>query len=256
MTEADFRTQPGAADLMLGALLAMAPDEQVRLLQDADRAAPWLKAAAEAGLAPAQLRHGRWLLERGQHEAALALFLRAARHGDIDAQNMVGRCLENGWGVKPDPRRAARWFARAARAGHAWAQYNLGHLCLDGLGVPRDPAAAYGWYLEAARQGHVRAMNLVARCLEEGWGVSSDRTAARKWLRRSAEGGYFRGQYNYATVLAAEARLDQAAELFAAAMAGAPELTQRRMAEALAARPEPTLNRLGRDVLGGARPCS
>ena len=241
---------------MLGALLAMSPDEQARLLGDPDRAAPWVEAAAEAGVGSAQIRHGRWLLERGQHGAALSLFLRAARRGDPDAQNMVGRCLENGWGLDPDPRRAARWFARAARAGHAWAQYNLGHLCLDGLGVPRDPAAAYGWYVAAARQGHARAMNLAARCLEEGWGAPPDRDAARDWLRRSAEAGYFRGQYNFATVLAAEQRLEPAARLFAAALAGAPEPTRGRMAEALAARREPALNRLGRTAPAGAAPCS
>ena len=241
---------------MLGALLAMSPEAQARLLRDPDRAAPWVETAAQAGVAPAQLRHGRWLLERGQSPAALGLFLRAARRGDLDAQNMVGRCLENGWGVGPDPRRAARWFGRAARAGHDWAQYNLGHLCLDGLGVTRDPEAAYGWYVAAARQGHARAMNLVARCLEEGWGVPADPIAARDWLRRSAEAGYFRGQYNFATVLAAEARMDQAADLFAAALTAAPEPTRGRMAEALAARPEPALSRLGRTALAGVQPCS
>lgn len=241
--------RPAAADLMLGALVAMAPEDQARLLQDADLAAPWVEAAAEAGMTAAQIRHGRWRLERGDGQGALSLFLRAARAGDLDAGNMVGRCLENGWGVKADPRRAARWFGRAARAGHAWAQYNLGHLLLDGLGVARDPAAAYGWYLKAAEQGHPRAMNLVARCLEEGWGVRTDAAAARAWLRRSAEAGYFRGQFNYATVLAAEGRLEEAADLFAAALAGASEPTRRHMAQVLAARPEPELNRLG------AQPC-
>ena len=241
---------------MLGALLAMRPEDQVRLLSDPERAAPWVKAAAEAGLPEAQLRHGRWLLERGETAAALRLFLRAARAADPEAWNMVGRCLENGWGVAADPRRAARWYQRAARAGHVWGQYNLGHLLLDGLGVARDLVAAYGWYLRAAEQDHPRAMNLVARCLEEGWGVQADAAAARDWLRRSAEGGYFRGQFNYATVLAGEGRRDEAAPLFAAALQGAPQPTRGNMAEMLAARREPELVRLGREVLEGASPCS
>lgn len=241
---------------MLGALVAMPPAEQARLLEDSERAAPWVKAAADAGLPEARLRHGRWLLERGEARAALGQFLRAARAGDVDAWNMVGRCLETGWGVAADPRRAARWYLRAARAGHAWGQYNLGHLLLDGLGVARDRRAAYGWYLSAAGQGHARAMNLVARCLEEGWGVASDPAAARDWLRRSAEAGYFRGQFNYATVLAGEGRLEDAAALFAAALISAGEPTRRHMARMLAARPEPALALIGLAVLDGAAACS
>ena len=241
---------------MLGALLAMAPQDQARLLSDSERAAPWVKAAAEAGLPEAQLRHGRWLLERGETGAALRQFQRAARAGEPDAWNMVGRCLENGWGVAADARRAARWYLKAARAGHAWGQYNLGHLLLDGLGVAQDLEAAHGWYLRAADQGHPRAMNLVARCLEEGWGVRADPAAARDWLRRSAEAGYFRGQFNYATVLAGEGSPDEAAALFVAALDGAAEPTRGHMAAMLAARREPELAGLGRAALEGASPCS
>ena len=39
-------------------------------------------------------------------------------------------------------------------------------------------------------------------------------SAAAHWYRRSAEGGYFRGQYNWATILAAAGRIDAAAEWF------------------------------------------
>ena len=241
---------------MLGALAAMSPEAQARLLQDPDRAAPWVEAAAEAGMPEARLRHGRWLLERGQPAQALGQFLRAARAGDIDACNMVGRCLENGWGTGADPRRAARWYLRAARAGHAWGQYNLGHLLLDGLGVAQDLDGAYRWYLRAAEQGHPRAMNLVARCLEEGWGGPADPAAARAWLRRSAQAGYFRGQFNYATVLAGEGRLQDAAALFAAALGGAGEPTRGHMARMLAARPEPALATIGAAALDRAAACS
>lgn len=256
MTDTGSLERPGPADLMLGALVAMPPEEQARLLQDPERAAPWVKAAAEAGVPEAQLRHGRWLLERGEAATALGLFLRAARRGDVDAWNMVGRCLENGWGAAADVRRAARWYLRAATAGHAWGQYNLGHLLLDGLGAPQDLDGAYRWYLRAAKQGHPRAMNLVARCLEEGWGAGPDPAAARDWLRRSAEAGYFRGQFNHATVLAGEGRLEEAVVLFTAALGGAPEPTRGHMAQLLAARAEPELARLGQAALEGAGLCS
>jgi TPR repeat protein len=145
---------------------------------------------------------------------------------------MVGRCLENGWGAPADPAAAAPWYRAAAEADDAWAQYNLGHLLLDGNGVARDPAAAFGWYRRAAQQGHVRAMNLAARCCEEGWGTPRDPAAARDWYRRSAEGGYFRGQYNYASLLAAEGDIPAARRWYEAAVAGAPAPTRQAMLEA------------------------
>ncbi|QUD89224.1 tetratricopeptide repeat protein [Phenylobacterium montanum] len=236
----------GASDLvevMVGALVAMSPERLAAVLGDTpERSAPWVRAAAEWGLAEAQLRYGRMLLE-GQGVTrdpaqALAWFELAAEGGEgeiqAEARNMVGRCRENGWGAPADPAIAAEWYRLAAEAGSAWAQYNLGHLLLDGLGVPRDPKAALTWYRRAAEQGHPRAMNLVGRCLEQGWGAPKDPAAARDWYRRSAEGGYFRGQFNYASVLRAEGRLEEADALFAAALAGAPAISRGAMTEALA----------------------
>jgi TPR repeat protein len=189
-------------------LLAMSFEKQRELFSGPQEAAfPWVRMAAEHGLAEAQVRLGRMLLEgtgcRQDKARALAWFLTAARDGNAEAMNMVGRCHENGWGTAPDPATAAIWFTRAAERGDAWAQYNLGHLLLDGSGVPMDHAAALAWYRRAADQGHARAMNLVGRCLEQGWGTSRDLREAEQWYKRSAEGGYFRGQYNYATLLLA-----------------------------------------------------
>jgi hypothetical protein len=168
----------------------------------------------------------------------------------VDAQNMVGRCYENGWGAARDWAEAALWYRKAADAGCDWAQYNLGHLCLDGLGVARDPVAALDWYRRAAAQGHPRAMNLVARCLEEGWGAKADPVAARDWYRRSAEGGYFRGQYNFAAILADEGHTEDACVQFKRALDGASADSRRRMARALSARAEPMLKALGDEALG------
>jgi TPR repeat protein len=184
----------------------------------------------------------------------LAWFTLAAKAGSAEARNMVGRCLENGWGAPADPARAAPWYLAAAEAGDAWGQYNLGHLLLDGAGVPRDPAAALAWYGRAADQGHVRAMNLVARCHEEGWGAPRDPAAAWRWYRRSAEGGYFRGQYNFATLLAAEGRIQDALPWFEAAARGAPAPTRAVMIKALGGQAAPALRALARRLDAGA-PC-
>jgi TPR repeat protein len=198
-------------------------------------AAPWIESAARYGVAEAQLRLGQLRLDAGEAAEAVAWFERAARQGSAEAMNMVGRALENGWGVAVDAAAAAAWYRRSADAGCDWGQYNYANLLFDGRGLAQDQAAACVWYRKAAEQGHARAMNLLARCCEEGWGVARDPAAARRWYRRAAEAGYFRGQYNYATWLVREGRADAARGWFDAALAGAPPDSRATMAEAVAA---------------------
>ena len=252
---------PQTSEALFAALLLMPPERLAHLLaSDPERAAPWVRAAAECGLVEAQLRYGRLLLEgRGvkrDAEAALGWFRRAAAAGDLDACNMVGRCLENGWGAPASAREAAPWYRRAAEADLAWAQYNLAHLLLDGDGVERNAEAAFGWYRRAADQGHVRAMNLVGRCLEHGWGCTRDAVAARDWYARSAAGGYFRGRFNHADCLAAEGEIESAIAMFRSAFACAPDANRSAMVEALLQRDEPRLRDLGREFERETPSCS
>ncbi|HEX4272808.1 MAG TPA: tetratricopeptide repeat protein [Rhizomicrobium sp.] len=198
-----------------------------------DQAGEWVGAAAELGLAEAQIRLGRMRLEgegatRDPHGAFRA-FADAAAQGHGDGHNMLGRCYENGWGTEIDYPLAAHHYRIAAEQGLDWAQYNLAHMLLSGTGIAQDRAEAFRWYNQAAAQGHVRAMSLVGRCHEEGWGTTKNLVAALDCYRRSAEGGYFRGAYNYATMLeqtgcAANARL-----WFDRAIATALEPTRSRM---------------------------
>jgi uncharacterized protein len=210
---------------------------------DPTEAARWVELAARHGLAAAQLRLGRMLLDGTGMEtdqaAALGWFKTAARSGDADAMNMAGRCHENGWGTPKDNKIAADWYRRSAEAGHDWGEYNYANMLFDGLGVAADPPLAVQWYLKAAARGHSRAMNQVARCYEEGWGAPKDHAIAAEWYRQSAEGGYFRGQYNYATLLGLAGRAEEAAAWFAkAAESGNIEIRRR----------------IGRELLGDDQP--
>src|SRR5215469_8971801 len=143
------------AQMSYGALHALLTGNRVE-------AAAWIRSAAECGLAAAQLRLGRMMLEsRGtdrDERAACDWFARAARQGDAEAMNMVGRCHENGWGVPVDLERAAASELASADCGHDWGQYNFGNLLFDGRGVAPDRRQALRWYLRAASQGHGRAM--------------------------------------------------------------------------------------------------
>lgn len=220
---------------------------------DPAEAARWVELAARHGLAAAQLRLGRMLLDGAgiakDEAAALGWFKTAARSGDADAMNMAGRCHENGWGAAKDNTVAADWYRRSAEAGHDWGEYNYANMLFDGLGIAADLPLAVEWYLKAAGQGHSRAMNQLARCYEEGWGVAEDHAIAADWYRRSAEGGYFRGQYNYASLLSLAERLDDAAGWFGkAAEAGNIEI-RRRIGRELLGRDEPIFHPVGLGAL-------
>jgi hypothetical protein len=231
----------------VAALTMMGPQELSAILQG-DDAAQWVAAAAGCGIAEAQLRLGRMLLEGDgtahDDHAAFACFLCAAESGNPDGHNMLGRCFENGWGTEKDLSAAAYHYRVAAEAGLDWAQYNLGHMLLSGSGVTRDRQAAFFCYGLAAAQGHVRAMNLLGRCYELGWGLARDTETARGWYRRSAEGGYFRGAFNYADMIAAEGYVAGALHWFERAIADAPEPTRGTMIAALSSHKEPALRAL------------
>lgn len=231
------------------------PKSEIHALLSGDpaEAAPWVRLAASHGLTEAQVRLGRMLLDGTglpkDETAALGWFKTAARSGDADAMNMAGRCHENGWGTAKDATVAAEWYRRSAEAGHAWGEYNYANMLFDGIGVAIDPPQALLWYLKAARRGHSRAMNQAARCYEEGWGAAKDHAAATEYYRLSAESGYFRGQYNYATLCAANGRIDEAIRWFKQAAETGTIDIRRRIAQDLLARDEAAFYPAGTRIL-------
>ena len=165
-----------------------------------------VRAAAERGVCEAQLIYGQMLLDGvllpRNATAALHWFERAARGGSVMAMNMVGRCLDQGWGVVASPALAAPWFRKSAEMGLDWGMYNLATLLTLGSGVPEDKVEALHWYRKAAALGHVKSVNILGGFYEDGWVVAKDMTVAREHYLRAAEGGDFRGQFNHARMLA------------------------------------------------------
>ncbi|MDE1177055.1 MAG: tetratricopeptide repeat protein [Edaphobacter sp.] len=166
-----------------------------------------VRAAAERGVAEAQLLYGQMLLEgrlvQRAPSDALHWFERAAKGGNVMAINMVGRCLDQGWGVARSPRMAMKWFRKAAEMGLDWGMYNLATLLVLGEGdVPEDRVLALYWLRKAIELGHVKSMNIVGGFYEDGWVVEKDLGQARELYQKAARGGDFRGQFNYARMLA------------------------------------------------------
>jgi TPR repeat protein len=167
----------------------------------ADNTAQWVEAAAGCGIAEAQIKLGRMLLDGDgisrDARAAFACFLCASENGDADGHTMLGQCLENGWGTEP------------------------------------DFSAAVDHYRLAATLGHAGAMNFLGRCHETGFGAARDRLLARAWYRRAAKGGYFQGAYNYATLIAADGCIAGALHWFERALSDAPPQERADMVTAL-----------------------
>src|ERR1700689_2324376 len=103
------------------AALTMMGAEDLRAAIGGRDADAWIGAAAACGIAEAQLRLGRMLLEgegmAPDRKAAFACFLAAAESGHAEAHNMLGRCHELGWGTAIDRPAAAARYRIAAEAG-------------------------------------------------------------------------------------------------------------------------------------------
>jgi len=79
-------------------------------------------------------------------QRALAVWHQQADQGNAQAQNSIGDCYANGWGVTKDPAEAMRWYRKAADQRYEDAQFNIGSMYEYGEGVKEDPVQAYMWF--------------------------------------------------------------------------------------------------------------
>lgn len=261
MSEIAFLTTVGAPSTYEPLYVSVFSDEeQLSHPFDPVAAAEHAKALADTGSTAAQFVYGHMLLS-GQGVgrdavAALGWFRRAAGSGRADAINMVGRCYECGWGTPVDRAEAARWFRIAADKADAWGMFNLGMLTLGGDGVPADPAAALSLFVRSARLGNAKSMNMIGQYCEDGLRGAVKRAAAQRWYRRAAERGCYRGQYNFARMLAAEEKLEEAGHWLRLSLARAPAGFCGDVGQALLTHPDARLRAIGRDALARANACA
>jgi TPR repeat protein len=78
--------------------------------------------------------------------------------------NLLGRCMEEGWGTTRDLAGAAAWYQRSAEAGYFRGQYNWATMLLTA--GRKDEAAK--WLERAASGGTADIRNAVRR-LTEHW---------------------------------------------------------------------------------------
>lgn len=135
-------------------------------------ATPTVKAGVEA-----------W--QRGDHQAATAIWRNLAEKGDADAAFNLGQAFRLGRGVPADSAEAKRWFERAANKGHVDAQVSLGLLLFDS----GERALAMSWLKKAAAKGEPRALLVVGTALFNGDGLPQDPVLGYAYVSRAAAQG-------------------------------------------------------------------
>ena len=209
--------------------------------------------SARLGRADAQVILGQWLLDghgvARNAAGALAWFLKAAAQGQSMGMNMAGRCFENGWGIEANNFVAANWYRQAADQGLDAGMYNYANLLATGKGAKQDPATALQWYRRAAALGHAKSMTKIGHFYEDGRVVAQDTVAATLWFEGGARGGDFRGQFNYAGMLAASGRMDEALDwLHKVPLTATPGFKQLAGAQLLQS-PHPAFRDVGQRML-------
>jgi len=106
---------------------------------------------------------------------ALGWYLRAARRGHGRAMNLIGRCLEEGWGCRRRRSSAVEWYRRSAESGYFRGQCNYAlALAEQGLG-----ASAAAWCWKAAVGGNQDIRRFIACALARVRDPALARVAAR-----------------------------------------------------------------------------
>lgn len=146
--------------------------------------------------------------------------LAAAERGNPRAQAAVGICLQRGWGVERDERKAVSWYRKAAQQGQSGAAIELALLAgkhgsedeamhwlktalASGWGLPEAHLMLASLYLHkhmyreavqhlryAAMDGSGEAAYLMSLCYAGGCGVPKNEELARGWLSIATEAGY------------------------------------------------------------------
>ncbi len=165
---------------------------------DYTQALPFIKKAADLGLAKAQNRIG-YMYRNGygvtqDYYEAVKWYRKAAEQGDALGQSNLGYMYEKGYSVRQDYSEAVKWYRKAAEQGDARGQSNLGVMYENGYGVTQDYTEAVKWYRKAAVQGNARAQNNLVTMYFYGYGVTLDYSEAVKWYRKAAEQGNAIGQ--------------------------------------------------------------
>jgi len=123
--------------------------------------------------------------QKGDYDAAVAIWRPLAEQGDADAAFNLGQAYRLGRGVIVNLGAAQTWLGRAADKGHLDAQTTLGLLLFQN----GNRAGGLRWLKIAAERGEPRGMLVYGTALYNGDGVPRDPILAYAYVSRSAAQG-------------------------------------------------------------------
>lgn len=128
-------------------------------------------------------------LAQGYFKKALTGFLREEHQKySSTIQYLIGKMYWNGYGIEPNPKKAAVWFSKAAEQENAYAQYVLGKLYRDGNGVKANVDEAAKWFLKAAEQENPYAQSALGSLYVFDKDLKN-KELALYWLEKAAANG-------------------------------------------------------------------
>ncbi len=124
-----------------------------------------------------------------EYSKALIWARKATQMSNPMGYYMLGRIYDEGLGVDVDHLKGLEFFEEAAKHGDADAQNIVGNIYLNADYVENNPQKAFKYYQMAAAQGHLEGMANLGYCYQEGIGTDVNILFAEEWLRKAADGG-------------------------------------------------------------------
>ena len=131
------------------------------------------------------VRAGIEAWQKGDHEAAVAIWAPLAAKGDADAAFNLGQAHRLGKGVPLSLPRAQQYLEQAARKGHVDAATTLGLLLFQN----GNRVSGLRWLRQSAEAGEPRAMLVYGTALFNGDGTTRDPVRAYAFVSRAAAQG-------------------------------------------------------------------
>lgn len=133
--------------------------------------------------------------QRGLYLTAMNLALPKAQLGEAAAQTLVAELLNNGLGVRRNPKDAAFWYEQAAKAGDANAQFKYSLMLIEGRVVTRDRKQADVMMRKSAEGGNKEAQFNIAQLIVAATPGEKGLNEALPWYEKSAAQGVPDAQY-------------------------------------------------------------
>ncbi|MEG3638721.1 tetratricopeptide repeat protein [Magnetococcus sp. PR-3] len=147
-------------------------------LIDLDKAVFWLKKAAQQDMAQAYLHLGSIQFQRTQkQQQALPYLRKAADLGLAQAQYLFGVLYQTGKIGQKNPEQAFQWFKKAALQAHPKAALQVATAYRKGQGTPKDMTAALAW-MEIASQLKTTQANFLKEVIKRDLSQEQQQAAA------------------------------------------------------------------------------